>query len=142
MTPWRGLWPPSVVSRAPMAMLRSSRLLMTVARGLWPMTTLRGLWPEAMAPRCLWQMIALRGLWLVSLRGPWPVLTMKTRALDPSPEVRGPGAVLLVKTPAQWGLWPKLLPQTTRPKTRRPDRPCLHKAGLPALPGREWWRNP
>ena len=53
-------------------------------------------------------MIALRGLWLGALRGPWPVLPMKTRALDPSPKVRGLWPVLLVETRALWGLWPVL----------------------------------
>ena len=60
-------------------MLRSFSLLVAVARGLWPMTTLRGLWP-----------------------------------------------VVLVET------------QATRPKTHRLDSLFLHKAGLLALPGREW----
>ena len=45
-------------------MLRSFSLLVAVARGLWPMTTLRGLWPGAVTPRGLWPMIALRSLWL------------------------------------------------------------------------------
>ena len=78
------------------------------------MTTPRGLWPGAVAQRGLWPMIGLRGLWLGALRGPWPVLPMKTRPLDPSRKVRGLWPVLLVETRALWGLWPKLAP-TWRP---------------------------
>ena len=63
---------------------------------------------------------------------------MKTQALDPSPKVRGLWPLLLVETRALWGLWPKLPPQTTRPKTHRLDKLFLYKAGLLALPGREW----
>ena len=38
------------------------------------------------------------------------------------------------------GLWPVVLveTQTTRPKTHRLDSLFLQKAGLLALPGREW----
>ena len=38
------------------------------------------------------------------------------------------------------GLWPVVLVETqaTRPKTHRLDRFFLYKAGLLALPGREW----
>ena len=92
----------------------------------------------AAAARALSPMMVMRGLWLGALRGPWPVLPMKTRALDPSPKVRCLWPVLLVETRALWGLRPKLPPHTTRPKSRRPDRPFLYKAGLLALPGREW----
>ena len=56
----------------------------------------------------LWPMIALRSRRLVALRGLWPVPPMMTRALDPSP------------------------------KTRRPGILFLYRAGLRALPGREW----
>ena len=77
---------------------------------------------------CSRPMIGLRGLWLGALRGPWPVLPMKTRPLDPSPKVRGLWPVLLVETGALWGLWPKLPPQTTR-------RAVL-EAGLASPPGR------
>ena len=68
--------------------------------------------------RGLWPMIALRSLWLGALRGLWPMVLVEARKL--------------------WGLWPKLPPQTTRPKTHRLDKLFLYKAGLLALPGGEW----
>ena len=84
-------------------------------------------------------MIALRGLWLGALRGLWPMVLvearklwglwpMKTQAFDPSPKVRG--------------LWPVVLVDATRPKTHRLDKLFLYKAGVLALPGREWKRKP
>ena len=108
-----------------------------VPRGLWPMTPLRGLWPM-MALRSLWPVAAVAPQepqgdlplhHLCPLRWSWPATAMRAEQW-PATVLRSPWPVLSIKT--------RQPPQTTRSKTRRPDRPLLYKAGLLALPGREW----
>ena len=64
-------------------------------------------------------------------RGLWPMTTLMLRSFSllglwPMTTLRGLWPVVLVET------------QATQPKTHRLDSLLLHKAGLLALPGREW----
>ena len=73
-------------------------------------------------------MRGLRGLWLGALRGTWPVLPMKTRALDPSPKVQGLWPVLLDRGPKERGLWQMLLVETRALWGLWPNPPSQHPA--------------
>ena len=77
--------------------------------------------------------LTLRSLQLLEAvaRGLWPMTTLMLRSFSllglwPMTTLRGLWPVVLVET------------QATQPKTHRLDSLLLHKAGLLALPAREW----